>query len=119
MSAFPRSFIPDASEAIYQDLAESLDQFAAQSALYESNGPGGSLWELNRKVLLAELKEQIRSETMEKLTDGRADDLAHIHPTYKKFLADAKAEKTEYRRLFAIRIDHYTKLRSNDRKGLL
>lgn len=118
MSAMPKSFIPDASEVIYQDLADSLDQFAGQSALFESNGPGGCMWELNRKILIAELKEAIRADTLEKLTDGRADDLAHTHPTYRKFIKDGEAQRTEYHRLKAIRIDHYTKLRSNDRKGI-
>lgn len=117
MSALPRSFIPDASEVIYQDLSDSLDQFAAQSALFESNGPGGCMWELNRKTLLSELKERIRADTMEKLTDGRADDLAHIHATYRQFVKDGLAQRTEYHRVKAIRIDHYTKLRANDRKG--
>lgn len=121
MSALPRSFIPDESEKIYQDLSDSLDQFAAQAALFESNGPGGCFYEMDRKVLLAELTEEIRGEYVElgeKITDGRADNLAHMHPAYKEFIRDGKAMRTEYHRLKAIRIDHYTKLRSNDRKGI-
>lgn len=120
--ALYRPFEPDETDQIFQSLGETIDEYAAGSALYESNGPGGSLWEMNRKVLLADLKEGIRADFAartppEKVTDGRADDLAHVHQEYIAFLDAALGEKTAYRKLYAERLDQHARLRYLDRRG--
>jgi hypothetical protein len=80
---------------------------ASLEARYGSAGNQGSHYERERKALLAELKEDARTlyakdpETVTDskgvtktvpLTDGRADDMARMHPRYKRFLSEAESD---------------------------
>lgn len=54
-----------------------------------------------RKVVLSNCEEIIRAEAAvkgEKITDGRTDTLAHVHPNYLQFLADGLEGRILYER---------------------
>lgn len=52
-----------------------------------------------RKVMLAACKESIRASVTAagaKMTEGKLDDLAHLHTAYLSFLADHLTGRTEW-----------------------
>lgn len=75
---------------------------------YASRGRSISIWDADRTVLLSELKEEARviynrnpdfktdgkgNQVKIEMTDGRAEDVAHAHPRYRKFLQEARDER--------------------------
>lgn len=90
----------------------ALEKEAARlEARYGGGGNQGSHYDRDRKALLAELKEDARAlyaknpdtttdakgnEKIIPLTDGRADDMARMHPRYKRFLAEAESDLQVY-----------------------
>jgi hypothetical protein len=90
----------------------ALEKEAARyEARYGSAGNQGSHYDRDRKALLAELKEDARAlyaknpetttdskgnEKIIPLTDGRADDMARMHPRYRRFLAEAESDLQVY-----------------------
>lgn len=85
---------------------KALEKEAAQyEARYGATGNQSSHYDRERKSLLAELKEDARTLYKKNpdtttdakgnvkeipLTDGRAEDIARMHPRYLRLLADAK-----------------------------
>jgi hypothetical protein len=81
---------------------------------YISRGRSPSLWDVERSLLLSELKQEARDAYSQKpdyktdakgnqvkieLTDGRAEDIAHAALRYRTFVDDTKAERRRAREL--------------------
>ncbi len=82
--------VPDMSDAAWESLAAW-------------HGPNG-FYERYRKMLLCSLKQVERAKALangETLTDGKADDRAHLHPLYQKFIEQGLIARIAYERAFA------------------
>lgn len=121
MTTLPKSFVPDETDLIEQQLDESNDIYAKQAALFERTGQAGNMWEHERKIVQAELRERIRDQFAqrgEKVTDGRIEDLANAHPEYREFYRVGLAAKEEYHRIHQLRIEHYIRRRELEQRGM-
>lgn len=68
-------------------------------------------WEHERKMLLCRLTEKVRADALagrfhpngekEKLSNDRADDLAHMEPEYTQFIERAREERKRFTKLDA------------------
>lgn len=118
MGLIPKSFVPDESDAIEQQLDDGLDSFAPLAARHE--GQFG-LWEHRRKMILARAREEVRYEffrKQEKITEQRIDDLARCSDLYRSFIEDGKIQRIEYHRQKNIRIEHYIRRRELEQRGI-
>jgi hypothetical protein len=117
MGTIPKSFVPDETDALEQQLDDGLDAFAPLAALYE---PGG-MWDHIRKIILAEARESVRDEYFkkgEKISEARIDDLARMRLTYRNYIDDGQKDRTEYHRQKNIRIEHYIRRRELEQRGM-
>ena len=99
---------------IRQKIAPLLAEKRAIEERYTSRGRSPSMWDVERSLLLSELKEEARdaysqnpafktdargNEVRIELTDGRAEDKAHAALRYRKFIEDSKIERQRARDL--------------------
>lgn|GEM_PF-5625265 len=99
--------LPRRVYALRQRVAPLKAELAMLKARYDSKGRSPSHFDLQRSLLLSELKEEARDayerdpkyrtdsrgrQTKIELTDGRAEDLAHASLRYRKFLEEAEAD---------------------------
>lgn len=102
------------------------------SALYQSKGTQPSLFDLERRFLLSQLKEEARAaharqeaskgdgEKRKEMTDGRAEDIAHASPNYRKLLDDAKADHRRLAELAQLMGEIYDQIEKLEmRRGVL
>lgn len=115
MGTLPKSFVPDETDVLEQALDDGIDAFALLAALHEQPG---SMWEHQRKIVLAEARETVRKQHTEKISEARIDDLARVSLQYRLWIEDGNAERTEYHRQKNIRIEHYIRRRELDKRGM-
>lgn len=99
---------------IRQKIGPLLAEKRAIEERYTSRGRSPSMWDVERALLLSELKEEERdrynaepdyktdgkgNKVKIELTDGRAEDRAHAALRYRTFVADSKAERQRARDL--------------------
>ncbi len=101
--------VPRKKYAIRQKLAPLKAELTMLQARYASKGRSPSFWDVERSMLLSQLKEEARQsynrnpdlrtdpktgrEVKIELTDGRAADAAHADPRYREFVEKSKAEQ--------------------------
>lgn len=99
--------VPQQIFKIREKIAPLRAELRLLQSRYESKGRSPSNWDVERGMLLSELKEEarrnykLRPDTKDtsrgkvavELTDGRAEDLAHASPRYIEFVAKADTER--------------------------
>lgn len=89
--------IPTVIFRLRQQAAPLKTERAMLQTRFESGkNKSTSLFDLARASLLARLKEKARTaarEANEKLTDTRAEDLAHLDPEYEAFIQEARDQQ--------------------------
>jgi chromosome segregation ATPase len=100
--------LPKRIYALRQKINPLRSEMRMLQERFASKGRSSSHYDLQRLVLLSELKEEARvlyrrdpefkedskGRTIRiELTDGRAEDIAHAHPRYRKFIEEADAER--------------------------
>lgn len=106
--------LPQKFFGLRQKIAPLLAEKRAIEDRFASRGRSPSVWDVERSLLLSELKEEARviysrnpdtrtdakgNETVVTMTDGRAEDVAHAHPRYRKFVEESRAERQRAREL--------------------
>lgn len=114
MGAIPRSFVPDETDVIEQQLDDTLDTYAPLAALHDAGG----MWDHMRKIVLAEAREEVRKNATEKMTETRIDDLARISLPYRNYIDAGITEREEFFRQKNIRIEHYIRRRELDKRSI-
>lgn len=99
--------VPRRIFAVREKVAPLKAELAMLKARYESKGRSPSHFDIRRSLLLSELKEEARviyyrnpdfkeaakgRQVRIELTDGRAEDIAHAHPRYRKFVEEAEED---------------------------
>jgi predicted nucleic acid-binding Zn-ribbon protein len=99
--------LPREMFSIRQKLSPLRSELAMLKARYDSKGRSPSHFDIQRSLLLSELKEEARvtyyrnpdyredskgRKVRIELTDGRAEDVAHAHPRYRKFIEESQDE---------------------------
>lgn len=100
--------LPQKFFQLRQKISPLLAEKRAIDARYAARGRSTSLWDIERGILLSELKEEARvlynrdpdfktdgkgKQVKIELTDGRAADLAHAHPRYRKLIDESRDER--------------------------
>ncbi len=100
--------IPKRIFSLRQQISPLLAEKRAIDARYIAKGRSTSLWDVERGILLSELKEEARvlynrdpdfkedakgNQTKIELTDGRAEDIARGHPRYRKMIEESRDER--------------------------
>lgn len=109
LEALPRKIY-----SIRQKLAALRSEMRMLEDRFASKGRSPSHWDIERGLLLSELKEEARiiyardpemktdakgNESVIPLTDGRAEDIAHAHPRYRKFVEESQADRRRIREI--------------------
>jgi chromosome segregation ATPase len=105
---------PQKMYALRQKIAPLRAEMKMLEDRFASKGRSPSHWDIERGLLLSELKEEARiiyardpdlktdakgNESVIPLTDGRAEDIAHAHPRYRKFVEESQADRRRIREI--------------------
>lgn len=74
-------------------IKEKESLLTTYKARFWSGGQNPSFFDLDRKALLAKLKEKIRASAVSKKTEAAIDDEAHSHPEYLDFVKQERAKR--------------------------
>lgn len=100
--------IPKRIFSLQQKISPLRAEKRAIDARYFAKGRSTSLFDIERGILLSELKEEARvlynrdpdfktdgrgNKVKVELTDGRAEDMARGHPRYRKFIEESRDER--------------------------
>lgn len=100
--------VPRKVYALRQKIAPLRAELRMLQARFESKGRSPSHFDIQRGLLLSELKEEARvlydrdpkfkeaakgRQVKIELTDGRAEDIAHAHPRYHRFVEEAEDQQ--------------------------
>jgi hypothetical protein len=106
--------LPQKFFGLRQKLSPLRAEKGAIDDRFASRGRSPSMWDVERSLLLSELKEEARelynrspqfredskgNQVKIELTDGRAEDIAHAHPRYRKFVQESIDERRRAREL--------------------